>query len=116
VSKKSGLSESAAYCSAVPRIGLKSGRASDMSNSAGVVLTMIFGAGWSGRAGGVFVGGGESAATSAGALCSKDHGPLIESAVNHWLPPERKNLWLALSRTISAGVLTTRSKDEPVSG
>ena len=39
--KKSWLSESAAYCNAVPRTGLKSGRLSVRSNSAGLVLTML---------------------------------------------------------------------------
>src|SRR5262249_19497031 len=97
-------------------MGRKSGTPAVTSSSAGFVLTTIFGKGPLALADALFVLAGESAATAAGGLCANDHGPLIESAVNHRSSPARKNFSVALSRINNAGVLTTRSTDLPAIG
>src|SRR5262245_15701924 len=97
-------------------MGRKSGTPAVTSNSAGFVLTTILGKGPLARLGAPFVLPGESAANAAGGRCANDHGPLIESAVNHRSSPARKNLSVALSRINNAGVLTTRSTDLPAIG
>src|SRR3954468_5606904 len=79
-----------------------------MSNSAGLVLTRIRGD----AAAGALVDNAR-AAMSGGGVSTGPHGPRIAAAAYQRPAPERYSRPAAGSRTINAGVLSTRSRVVP---